>query len=238
MAGALHRRLYIHPFLTFIALRMTESLQEAYKFHRWKNLLAENGLTIHHIEEKYTRHGHKGQLLFSTVLLDATTPEGDKIPPICFLKGVVVCVLVCLIDEATGDKYNLLVKQRRICTGGYIYEQVAGMVDRDDDAHEVAVREVAEETGLTVKPEQVLPLHQEPLYPSTGTSDETMYMYYCELTMSREQIFSYHALETGVEAEHEKIFTHVATFPEAKRLIKNVNGLMNIYLYEEMLAQR
>ncbi len=217
---------------------MSNSLFEAPKYQRWQALLLENGLDIHSVEEKYTRYGHKGQLLFSTVLLDATTPEGDKIPPICFLKGVVVCVLVCLIDEASGEKYNLLVKQRRICTGGYTYEQVAGMVDLDDDKHEVAVREVAEETGLEVRPEQVILLNEEPLFPSTGTSDEAVYLYYCELTMSHEQIFSYDAQETGVAAEHEKIFTHVATFPEAKRLIKNVNGLMNIYLYEEAIAKQ
>jgi 8-oxo-dGTP pyrophosphatase MutT (NUDIX family) len=217
---------------------MQEQLHQAPKFTRWKALLEQNGITVHGIEEKYTRHGHLGQVLFSTVLLDATTPEGDKIPPICFLKGVIVCVLVCLIDEATGDKYNLLVRQRRICNGDYIYEQVAGMVDNDDDMHAVAVREVAEETGLSVDKAQVILLNEEPLFPSTGTSDETMYMYYCELTMSRDKIFSYHALETGVEAEHEKIFTHVATFPEAKRLIKNVNGLMNIYLYEAAIAGR
>lgn len=217
---------------------MPQSLDQSAKYRRWVKLLQQNGLDIHAIEEIYTRHNYKKQALFALLLLDATTPEGEKIPPICFLKGLVVCVLVCLIDEATGERYNLLVKQRRIATGGFIYEQVAGMVDGDDDPHAVAVREVAEETGLEVRPEQVILLNEKPLYPSTGTSDEALFYYYCELTMSREKIFSYDANETGVEAEHEKIYTHVATFPEAKRLIENVNGVMNIYMYEEAIGQK
>jgi len=211
---------------------MQETLQEAPKFTRWRRLLEESGLDVHGVEEIYTRHGHKGQVLFSTLLLDATTPEGDKMLPICFLKGVVVSVLVCLIDEATGEKYNLLVRQRRICNGDYIFEQVAGMLDNDDDIHEVAVREVAEETGIEIAAEQVILLNEEPLFPSTGTSDECMYFFYCELTLPREKIFSYHALETGLAEENERIYTHVATFPEAMKLIKNVNGLMNIHMYQ------
>ncbi len=215
---------------------MPEELRQSAKYRRWESLLRQNDLDIHRIEEVYTRHNHKGEVLFSLLMLDATTPEGDKIPPICFLKGTVVCVLVCLIDEATGDRYNLLVKQRRIATGGYIYEQVAGMVDVDDDPHQVAVREVAEETGIAVQPEQVILLNEAPLYPSTGTSDEALYYYYCELTMSREQIFTYHANETGVEDEHERIYTHVATFPEAKHLIENANGIINLYMYQEAVG--
>ncbi|MEM9983779.1 MAG: NUDIX domain-containing protein [Bacteroidota bacterium] len=217
---------------------MSESLQASAKYRQWVEALKTHDLDVRDVQEIYTRHNHKGDVLFSLLLLDALTPEGDPIPPICFLKGLVVCVLVCLIDEATGERYNLLVKQRRICNGDLIYEQVAGMVDGDDDPHAVAVREVAEETGLEVMPEQVILLNEEVLFPSTGTSDEAMHFYYCELTMSREEIFSYDANETGVEDEHEKIYTHVATFGEAKRLIKNVNGVMNIYLYEDAIGQK
>lgn len=217
---------------------MAENLQQSPKYIRWVNLLSENGLDIHDIEEVFTRHNHKGEALFSLLMLNATTPEGDKIPPICFLKGLVVCVLVCLIDEETGERYNLLVKQRRIATGGFIYEQVAGMVDGDTDPQVIAAKEVAEETGIEVKPEQAIRLNEKILYPSTGTSDEGMYFYYCELKMSREKIFSYDANETGVEDEHERIYTHVATFSEAKKLITNVNGLMNIYLYEEAIGKK
>ncbi|MCI4671195.1 MAG: NUDIX domain-containing protein [Bacteroidia bacterium] len=212
---------------------MQEALQKSAKFKLWKRHLEENGLDIHGIEEVYSRIWRGDEVLFSLVMLDASAPEGKKIPPICFLKGEVSCVMVVLIDEDSGARYNLLVKQRRICHGGFVYEQVAGLVDEGETPHEVAVREVEEETGIKVSPEQVIQLNEEPYYPSTGTSDEAMYYFYCELTMSKEQILSFAGNETGVASEHEQIFTHVATLPEAFDLIKNPNGVLNMVLYQK-----
>ncbi|MFK7970805.1 MAG: NUDIX hydrolase [Bacteroidia bacterium] len=208
------------------------SLKHATKYTRWIERLNESGLDVHGVKEIYTKFRSGDDLLFALVELDATTPEGHKIPPVCFIKGEIVSVLVCLIDQDTGEKYNLLVRQRRICNGANIYEQVAGMVDRDDDPLDVAVKEVEEETGVTVRHDQVHRLNEELLFATTGTSDEAMHFYYCELPMSKEQIWSYHAQHTGEAGEHEHIVTHVATFPEAKRLITNCNGLLNIFMYE------
>ena len=107
------------------------------------------------------------------------------------------------------------------------------MVDRNDDPHAVAIKETKEETGLEVRPEQVIRLNDEPYFPSSGTSDEALYFYYCELEMTADEIRDFHNKKMGVESEHERIFTHVCSITEAKRLITNTNGLLNIYLYEE-----
>jgi len=211
---------------------MQDALIQSPKFKLWKKHLDENGLEVHGIEEVYSRIWRKGEVLFSLVMLDASAPEGKKIPPICFIKGQVSCIMVVLVDKETGERFNLLVKQRRICHGGFVYEQVAGLVDDGETPHEVAVREVEEETGIKVSPEQVIQLNEEPYYPSTGTSDEAMFYFYCELTMSREEIFSYDANHTGVESEHEQIVTHVATLGEAFDLIKNPNGVLNMVFYQ------
>ena len=221
-----------------ITKNMQESLQDAHKFKLWKNNMINNGLDIHEIEEVYTRYRYNGEVLFSLVMLDATTPEGDKIPPICFLKGTVVSILICLIDKATKEKYALLVKQRRICNGGMLYETVAGMVDKDDDPFEVAVKETEEETGLKIDPDIVHRLGDEPLYVSTGTSDEAMYFYYAELELSYDEIMSYHNVEQGIISEHEHIFTHVCPLADAKKLITNTNGLLNVHMYEDTLRDR
>ncbi|MDW3650028.1 MAG: NUDIX hydrolase [Bacteroidia bacterium] len=217
---------------------MQESLQDAHKFKLWKNNLIENGLDIHEIKEVYTRPRHNGEVLFSLVMLDATTPEGKKIPPICFLKGTVISILICLIDKDTKEKYALLVKQRRICNGAMVYETVAGMVDKDDDPFDVAVKETEEETGLKIDPAIVHRLGDEPLYVSTGTSDEAMYFYYAELELSYEEIMSYHNVEQGIISEHEHIFTHVCPLADAKKLITNTNGLLNVHMYEDVLRER
>lgn len=217
---------------------MKEELTRSHKFKLWKSHLEVNGLNIHNIEEVYTRYRYNGEALFSLVMLDATTPEGDKIPPICFIKGEIVSVLIALIDRETKEKFLLLVKQRRICHGGFTYEHVAGMVDRDDNPHDVAVRETEEESGLQVNKSQVISLNAEPLIVSSGTSDEALYFYYCELEMSREEINSYQGRQLGVDHEHERIYTHIATIPEAKKLITNTNSLLNIYLYLEAVGEK
>lgn len=227
--------LFIFPSSSHFNARLMnkEALQQSHKFQLWKSNIEANGLKIHEIEEIYTRYRYNGEALFGLVLLDATTPEGDKIPPICFMKGEVVSVLICLIDQDTQERFLLLVKQRRICNGDYIYEHVAGMVDRDDDPHLVAIKETKEESGIKVSAEQVIRLNEKPFFPSTGTSDEAIYFYYCELEMTRTEIDSFQNKHMGVEHEHERIITQVVTLTEAKRMITNTNGLLNIYLYEE-----
>lgn len=210
---------------------MAEKLVEAHKFKLWKNRLESNGLDIHRVDELYSRRNGKGEILFSLLYTDATTPEGNKIPPICFLKGEVVCVLICFIDSISREKYLLLVRQRRICDGSLTYEHPAGMLDSESDAAEVAAREVWEETGIAVAKEQLVQLNSEPFYPSTGTSDEAMYLYYCELELTKGEIISYHNKTQGLLSDHEYIQTFVVPFVEGHKLITNVNGILLDYMY-------
>ena len=215
---------------------MAEKLVEAHKFNLWKSRLESNGLDIHRVDELYSRRNGKGEVLFSLLYTDATTPEGNKIPPICFLKGEVVCVLVSFIDTLTREKYLLLVRQRRICDGSLTYEHPAGMLDSESDAAEVAAREVWEETGIAVQKEQLVQLNSAPYYPSTGTSDEAMYLYYCELELSQEEIQSYHNKSQGLLSDHEYIETFVVPFQEGHKLITNVNGILLNYMYLKAVA--
>lgn len=217
---------------------MKELLQNAYKFQAWKQSIENSGLKINQIDEVYSRHRHNGEVLFSLLMLDADTPEGVKIPPICFLKGQVVSIMVVLIDKETREKYVLLVKQRRICNGGFIYEHVAGMVDKDDDPLEVAIRETEEEAGLKLHPNQFHLLNEEPLYVSSGTSDENMFFYCCEIEMDYADIMALEGKEQGIISEHERITTHISTIPESLRLIRNTNGLLHTYMYLEHMKER
>ncbi|MFD2522324.1 NUDIX domain-containing protein [Emticicia soli] len=209
-----------------------EKLEDAHKFKLWKKNLVENGLKINQIDQHYTRYRYNGEILFTLLMLDAETPEGDKIPPICFLKGEVVSVLVCLIDKDTQEKHLLLVKQRRIAEGAFTYEHPAGMVDNTKTPLEIAVQEVKEETGLAITAEQLVDVTpQTRVFPSTGTSDEAMYLYYCELTMSAEEIADLNEKEMGTDYEFERITTHILPFAQAHRLINNSNALLLNYLY-------
>ena len=211
---------------------MQEKLEDAQKFKLWKNNLIANGLKINKIDEHYTRRRYNGEVLFSLLMLDAETPEGDKIPPICFLKGEVVCILVCLINKSTKEKYLLLVKQRRIAEGGFTYEHPAGMVDGTMTPLAIAVQEVHEETGLEISESQLIDLSpQKRVFPSTGTSDEAIYLYACEIEMTSEEMESLSNKEMGTAYEFERITTHVVPFIEGHRLINNSNALLLNYMY-------
>ncbi len=208
-----------------------EKLTDSHKYKLWRGKLETSGLTIHGIEEIYSRRNGKDEILFSLLMTDATTPEGDKIPPICFLKGEVVCVLICFIEKASREKYLLLVKQRRICDGSHTYEHPAGMLDSESDPAAVAAREVHEETGIELAKEELTRLLNHPCYPSTGTSDEAMYFFFCEIELTGDEIKAYHNQKMGVESDHERITTFVAPFAEGHRLITNTNGILLDYLY-------
>jgi ADP-sugar diphosphatase len=211
---------------------MEETLEQSHKFKLWKSKLQENGLKINKIEEVYSRKRYNGEILFSLLMLDAVTPEGDKIPPICFLKGEVVSVLICLIDKDSQEKFLLLVKQRRIAEGGFTFEHPAGMVDTDKSPIAIARQEIKEETGIDILEEQLHDLSpSKRLFPSTGTSDEAMYFFYSELYLDKSEILSFENKNMGTDYEFERITTHVYPFAEGHKLINNTNGLLLNYLY-------
>ncbi len=208
-----------------------EQLHDAPKFKFWKKQLELNGLTIHKISDHFIRRRHNGEVLFAMLTVDADTPEGDKIPPVCFLKGHAASVLVCLIDDKTGEKFVVLVRQRRISDGSQTYDHPAGMVDTDDDPTDTAAREVGEEIGLSITPDELTKLNPRLWYPSTGTSDEAMHYYFVEKTMPRAEIMQFHLRNMDSDSELERITSVIATLPEAHKLINNVNGLLIHFLY-------
>ncbi|WP_266364344.1 NUDIX hydrolase [Tellurirhabdus rosea] len=213
-----------------------EKLEEAHKFRYWKKQMELNGLKINGVKDHFIRRRQNGEVLFAMLEVDADTPEGDKIPPVCFLKGHAACVLVVLIDEETDQKYTVLVRQRRICDGSHTYEHPAGMVDAEDDPTEVAAREVGEEIGLTITPGELTRLNPRVWFPSTGTSDEGMHYFFVEKRMPRAQIMEFHNKNMGNSHEFERINTFIATLPEAHKLVNNVNGLLIHFLYLKVVG--
>lgn len=208
-----------------------EKLEDAPKFRFWKQNAESNGLTINKVDNFYIRRRYNGEVLFAMLEIDADTPEGDKIPPALFLKGHAVSVLVALIDRETREKFVVLVRQRRICDGSHSYEHPAGMVDADDDAADVAARELGEEIGLTATAAELTRLNPRLWFPSTGTSDEGMHFYFIEKELTRAEIMAYHHRDMGNQSEFERITTAVETLPASHKLINNVNGLLLNFLY-------
>ncbi|GAB4023348.1 NUDIX hydrolase [Spirosoma koreense] len=214
-------------------------LDTAAKYQAWHHHLEENHNQINSIEPVYIHRAEKdGSLLYALLRINANSPEGSSLHPICFLKGNAVSILVVLLAEETGEKYVLLVRQRRICDGSQTYEHPAGMIDENDPSpHDVAVRELGEETKLAVKPEEVKPLFDKPLYSATSTSDEALHFFYLERRMALADIKAIDGQQTGKESENEHTSLRIVTFPEAHRLVSNIHGVMSHLQYLKLTGE-
>lgn len=87
-----------------------------------------------------------------------------------------------IIYSLYGEKRDrvVLVRQYRYSIDGYTYELPAGLVDPGEDYHTSAVREMREETGLTLHPISVDSIYEKPYYTTIGMTDEccgTVYGY-------------------------------------------------------------
>ncbi len=88
---------------------------------------------------------------------------GENIP-----NGVVIYSLY-------GEKKDkvVLIRQYRYPLGGYVYEFPAGLVDPGEDYQTAAIRELKEETGLTLETVPVDDIYQKPYFTTVGMTDES-----------------------------------------------------------------
>lgn len=87
-----------------------------------------------------------------------------------------------VIYSLYGEKRDrvVLVRQYRYALDDYIYEFPAGLVEPGEEFHQAAVREMKEETGLTLRPLTVDPMYERPFFTTIGMTDEccaTVYGY-------------------------------------------------------------
>ena len=118
-----------------------------------------------------------------------------------------------IIFSVYGEKRDhvVLIRQYRYTIGDYIYEFPAGLVDEGETFRQAAVREVKEETGLTLHPLSVDEAYERPYFTTIGMTDEccgTVYGY-VDGKISRE----------GLE-DTEDIQAVLVDRAEAKRILK------------------
>ncbi|GAB3279522.1 hypothetical protein GCM10027347_54300 [Larkinella harenae] len=212
-------------------MEQQEPFQNSFKFKAWQHALQAQEVQLREVQEIYTRRGKEGNVLHALVKIDTQAPDGGQLAPLCFIKGHAISIVVVLIDEKSGDKFVLLVRQRRVCNGSRTYEHPAGMVEDDEEPLAVAVRELEEETGLQATPDEIIPLGSKPWFSATSTSDEALFFFYCERSMPGSAIQALHGKQMGKASENEQTELHIATFPEAHQVVSNIHGIMGHFLY-------
>lgn len=120
-----------------------------------------------------------------------------------------VCVLIWDPDADT----IVICEQFRVGSLGepspWLYELVAGLIDKDESPEEVGRREAVEEAGVDIDQMKFLYRYQ----PSPGGSNETVYLYIAQANLPKSGgVF-------GLAEENEDIRTHIVERSEAMKWI-------------------
>jgi ADP-ribose pyrophosphatase len=123
-----------------------------------------------------------------------------------------------------GEKHDrvLLIRQFRWAIGSYVYEFPAGLVEDGEDVKEAAIREVYEETGLSMTPLDVDPMFTRPVYMTDGRTDEACALVY---GYGEGDIRNQHLEDT------EEIEVVLADRDEVRRILKEERIAVNCALH-------
>lgn len=122
--------------------------------------------------------------------LTLKTQQGEELPREQFAPGHAVAALV--FD--TRQQHYVLTRQYRVGAERELLEIAAGMIDKDESPETAVRREIQEELGYDI--DQLTEIVT--MWPSPGTSAETIVVYYAEVSQQTGP-------GGGLAAEHEQI---------------------------------
>lgn len=163
--------------------------------NRYVNLYSVQATSIHHTPVAYFVASRAKSISELKLKTKKNKPDG---------------VIIYSIYGEKKDKV-VLVRQYRYTIGDYIYEFPAGLVESGEDFHEGAVRELYEETGLTLSPLKVDAAYEKPYFTTIGMTDE-----------SCATVYGYASGEISAEAQEdsEEIEVVIADREEVKRILR------------------
>lgn len=157
----------------------------------------------------------------------AEKPEDLKI---CTKKNTPDGVIIySIVKDTDGVEKVVLIRQYRYPIDGYIYEFPAGLVDAGEDYAQAAVRELKEETGLTLTPIKVAPEYEKPYFTTIGMTDE-----------SCAAVYGYAAGEITrkYQEDSEEIEVVLADRAEVRRILKEEHvAIMCAYMMMHFLHE-
>lgn len=207
------------------------------KYRAWKRTVESSGCTVGTVRLLLDLPRRSdGSILFAVIDAEVRDPEGRPLPHYALLRGHAAVVVTVVVDQGTGERRFLMVRQRRIGHGGDSLEFPAGMLDdKVDDAAGVAARELEEETGLTVEPSALVPLSDGPLYSSPGLDDEAIHFFAAEVALPSGRFRSLEGGTGGNPEEGEHIRLGLWTYEDALPHVDSIQVRLAFLLYFDRL---
>ncbi|WP_129700256.1 NUDIX hydrolase [Anaerostipes caccae] len=137
-----------------------------------------------------------------------------------------------IVYSLYGEKRDrvVLVRQYRYSIDDYIYEFPAGLVEEGEDYREAGIRELKEETGLSLELIDADPMFEKPGFMSVGMTDEscaTIYGYASGTPSKKGQ------------EDSEEIEIVLADREEVKRILKEEHvAIMCAYMLMHFLQDK
>jgi 8-oxo-dGTP pyrophosphatase MutT (NUDIX family) len=212
---------------------------DSFKIDQWRKNIVNNNCAIQSVRTLHTINKRDNSPLFSLLDASVVAPEGYRLPNVVFIRGNAVIVVPQVINQETGEERFLMVRQRRIGSGGLSLEFPAGMIDHEgDDPAEVGSRELFEETGVELLPRDLFVLSPAPLYSSSGASDEAIFYYGCRTTLPPARFDSLHNGRRGNADDDEHITVELHTRPSAEHQVSSLQARLGFFLFDEWLRTR
>lgn len=206
------------------------------KVLQWEKTLRDSGCSINSITPISLLNKKNGELLFALCEASVTDPQKKKLPKYIFIRGHAVIIVVLLKNKDTGVERYLMIRQRRIGNGMLNLEFPAGMLDREiNNVEAVAVKELLEETGLSLSAEALRPLHKGPLYSSPGACDEGIFYFGCIVSLSNEEFTAIDGRRGGSKSDGESTAVCLRTQQEAEEETTSLQVRLGLYLFNEYL---
>jgi ADP-sugar diphosphatase len=219
-----------------------------------------NDAGIKYSEIKLTDFDRFGSRLGFLKMTTKAKVNGVDVPGICFLRSAAVSILLCLLCE--GETWVVCTRQARVPVGrSALLELPAGMTDDSGAFAGVAAKELAEETGIRLRAEDLVDLTvlaqtENPhltsydeveaaairgkalpdrgMYPSAGGCNEFLRLMFHERTVTREELDAMRGKCTGNLEEGEAIVLDIIRYDLLWRVCSDAKALSSMLLFERL----
>ena len=233
------------------ALTKTLNAQASRSHPFYQNPYKLHGITVQAIDRF-----KGGRLGFLKLKADIHTDDNQSIPSSVFMRGGSVAMLLVLKGvEESSEEYVILTKQPRVPVGSFSFVEIpAGMIDDCGSFAGAAAKEIEEETGLTVKEDELvnmtelasqaaagngeedeLDVLQNAIYPSPGGSDEFIPLFLVRKTMQKHEIDELQGKLTGLRDHGEKISLKIVKLRDVWKVAgRDAKTLSALCLYDNL----